>query len=195
MTETLITLSTRHDGERRPGSVGVPIDGVETRLRSDDGAAAQSDGETIGGLEVRGPTLFSGYLGRPDSTAASTSADGWFVTGDAATIGPDGHHRIVGRSSIDIIKTGGFKVGAGEVETVLLGHRAVEEAAVLGAPDDDLGERVVAYVVASGVSADELIGHVAGVLSTHKRPREVRFVDALPRNAMGKVQKQLLADR
>ncbi|MFP5489371.1 MAG: acyl-CoA synthetase, partial [Acidimicrobiia bacterium] len=192
MTETLITLSTRHDGERRPGWVGVPITGVETRLRSEAGDDVPHDGETIGGLEVRGATLFDGYLDLPDTTAASMTRDGWFVTGDAVAIGPDGYHRIVGRSSIDIIKSGGYKVGAGEVESALLSHPSVDEAAVVGVPDDDLGERIVAYVVGHGVDPNALIDHVAALLSTHKRPREIRVVGALPRNAMGKVQKQQL---
>ena len=192
MTETLITLSTRHDGDRRPGYVGMPIAGVETRLRSDSGESVPHDGETIGGLEVSGSTLFSGYLNLPDQTAESMTDDGWFVTGDAVTIAPDGFHRIVGRASIDIIKTGGYKVGAGEVETVLLSHASVDEVAVIGIPDDDLGERIVAFVVGDSVDPDRLIDHVASVLSVHKRPREIRVVDSLPRNAMGKVQKQQL---
>lgn len=196
MTETLITISTRHDGERRPGWVGLPITGVETRLRADDGTPVAHDGETIGGLQMRGPTLFLGYLGQPERTAAEYTDDGWWRTGDAAVIGPDGFHRIVGRASIDIIKSGGYKVGAGEIEAALLGHPAVGEVAVLGLPDDDLGERIVAFVVPTGevgVSTErELIDHVAAALSVHKRPREVRFVDSLPRNVMGKVQKSLL---
>jgi len=192
MTETLITLSTRHDGDRRPGYVGVPIAGVETRLRSESGDPLPHDGETIGGLQVRGETLFNGYLNLPDKTAESMTDDGWFVTGDAVTIGPDGFHRIVGRASIDIIKSGGYKVGAGEVETALLSHPAVDEAAVIGALDDDLGERIVAFVVGDSAAANDLIDHVAGLLSVHKRPREIRVVDSLPRNAMGKVRKQQL---
>jgi fatty acid CoA ligase FadD36 len=192
MTETLITVSTRHDGERRPGHVGVPINGVESRLRTDDGDAAPRDGETIGTLQIRGTTMFDGYLNLPEKTADSYTSDGWFVTGDSATIGPDGMHRIVGRSSIDIIKTGGFKVGAGEVESVLLAHPSVSECAVVGLADTDLGERIVAFVVGEGVEPQVLIDHVADVLSAHKRPREVRVVDTLPRNAMGKVQKTLL---
>ena len=194
MTETLITLSTRHDGERRPGHVGLPITGVETRLRADDGAIVPHDGVTIGGLEVRGSTLFNGYLNLPDKTAESMTDDGWFVTGDAVTIGPDGFHRIVGRASIDIIKTGGYKVGAGEVESALLGHPSVDEAAVVGLDDADLGQRIVAYVVGAAADPALLIDHVAASLSVHKRPREIRVVDELPRNAMGKVQKKLLTD-
>jgi fatty acid CoA ligase FadD36 len=192
MTETLITLSTRADGERRPGHVGLPLAGVRTRLVGDDGAPAPADGTTIGELQVQGPTLFDGYLGRADATAAAFTEDGWFRTGDAATIGPDGIHRIVGRQSIDIIKTGGFKVGAGEVEAVLLGHPGVREAAVVGEPDDDLGQRIVAYVVGDRLAAVDLGAYVAERLSAHKRPRTVHVVDALPRNAMGKVRKDLL---
>ena len=194
MTETLITLSTRAEGERRPGWVGTPIDGVVTRLVADDGMPAPHDGEHIGELWVRGDTLFDGYLGKPDATRDSY-VDGWLRTGDAAVIDAGGFHRIVGRSSIDIIKTGGYKVGAGEVETWLLSHPAVSEVAVVGVTDDDLGQRVVAYVVASSaVEESVLIVHVADSLSAHKRPREIRFVEALPRNAMGKVQKSLLID-
>jgi fatty acid CoA ligase FadD36 len=174
--------------------VGTPIAGVETRLRDDTGAAVAHDGETIGGLEVRGETLFSGYLNLPDTTAESMTDDGWFVTGDAVVIDPGGFHRIVGRASIDIIKTGGYKVGAGEVETALLSHPSVTEVAVVGMPDDDLGERIVAFVVGDSADPGALIDHVASGLSAHKRPREVRVVDSLPRNAMGKVQKRQLRD-
>jgi fatty acid CoA ligase FadD36 len=191
MTETLITLTTRPDGERRPGWVGTPIEGVRTRLVADDGGATPHDGETIGELHVAGETLFDGYLHRADATAAAMDGE-WFRTGDAAVIGPDGFHRIVGRQSLDIIKTGGFKVGAGEVEAVLLGHPSVEEVAVVGAPDDDLGQRIVAYVVGHDIEPSVLIDLVATALSVHKRPREIRVVTELPRNAMGKVQKGLL---
>lgn len=191
MTETLITLSTRAEGERRPGWVGIPIEGVQTRLVADDGSDVAHDGDTIGELYVAGQTLFDGYLGRPDATAAAMDGE-WFRTGDAAVIDADGFHRIVGRQSMDIIKTGGYKVGAGEVETALLGHPSVTDAAVVGLPDDDLGQRIVAYVVGTGIDAAMLIEHVAVTLSVHKRPREVRVVEALPRNAMGKVQKGLL---
>ncbi|GEM30120.1 acyl-CoA synthetase [Nocardia neocaledoniensis NBRC 108232] len=194
MSETMITLSTRADGERRPGWVGTPVRGVQTRLRDESGAPVPHDGESIGGLQVRGPMLFSGYLNRPDATAADWTEDGWFRTGDVAVIDPDGFHRIVGRESIDLIKSGGYRIGAGEIETALLGHPAVAEVAVVGLPDDDLGQRIVAFVVARDGEADaaELIAHVGAQVSAHKRPREVRFVDTLPRNAMGKVQKKLL---
>jgi fatty acid CoA ligase FadD36 len=192
MTETLITVSTRADGERRPGWVGLPIKGVESRFVDDAGQPLTPDGSSIGELEIRGTTMFDEYLNRPDATAESFDGD-WFRTGDAVVIDDGGFHRIVGRQSIDIIKTGGFKVGAGEVEAALMTHPAVVECAVVGASDADLGQRIVAYVVASDVDGTILIEHVAALLSVHKRPREVRIVDALPRNAMGKVQKKLLS--
>ena len=136
--------------------------------------------------------MFDGYLNRPDATAEAFDADGWYRSGDAAVIDGDGMHRIVGRESVDLIKTGGFRVGAGEVETVLLGHPGVDEVAVVGLPDDDLGQRIVAFVVGDA-EPDALINYVAEQLSVHKRPREVRKVDSLPRNAMGKVLKKELA--
>jgi fatty acid CoA ligase FadD36 len=193
-TESLITLSTRADGERRPGWVGLPLTGIETRLVDDDGAPVPHDAETIGRLQVRGPTLFGGYLNRPDATAEAFDTDGWYRTGDAAVVDGDGMHRIVGRESVDLIKSGGYRVGAGEIETALLGHPGVAEAAVVGLPDEDLGQRIVAFVVGDA-QPQELIDYVAQQLSIHKRPREVRVVDTLPRNAMGKVLKKELLTR
>ena len=190
-TESLITISTRVDGERRPGWVGLPLMGIETRLVDENGADLSHDGETIGRLEVRGATLFDGYLNRPDATAEVLSSDGWYRTGDVAVIDGGGMHRIVGRESVDLIKTGGFRVGAGEVETALLGHPGVEEAAVIGVPDDDLGQRIIAFIVGDA-EPDALIEFVAQQLSAHKRPREIRLVDSLPRNALGKVLKKEL---
>jgi malonyl-CoA/methylmalonyl-CoA synthetase len=193
MTETLITISTRADDpDRLPGTVGRPLTAVTTRLTGDDGSLLPHDGATVGELQVRGETVFTGYLGRPDATAASFTPDGWFRTGDMAVIDPDGAHRIVGRASTDLIKSGGYRIGAGEVENALLAHPAVREAAVIGVPDDDLGQRIAAFVVADGVTDVELIDFVALTLSAHKRPRAVRFVESLPRNAMGKVRKDQL---
>jgi fatty acid CoA ligase FadD36 len=191
-TESLITISTRADGERRPGSVGLPLTGVQTRLVDEDGAPVPHDDESIGRLQVSSPTMFDGYLNRPDVTAEVIDADGWYRTGDVAVIDGAGMHRIVGRESVDLIKTGGFRVGAGEIETALLAHPGVAEVAVIGAPDDDLGQRVVAFVVGDA-EPQALIDFVAQQLSAHKRPREVRLVDSLPRNAMGKVLKKELA--
>jgi fatty acid CoA ligase FadD36 len=193
-TESLITLSTRADGERRPGWVGLPLSGIQTRLVDDDGGLVPHDAETIGRLQVRGPTLFDGYLNRPDATAEAFDIDGWYRTGDAAVVDGGGMHRIVGRESVDLIKSGGYRVGAGEIETALLGHPGVTEAAVIGLPDEDLGQRIVAFVVGDA-DPRELIDYVAQQLSVHKRPREVRVVGALPRNAMGKVLKNELLTR
>jgi fatty acid CoA ligase FadD36 len=195
-SESLITVSTRADGERRPGWVGLPLAGVETRLVDDAGELVAYDGETVGKLQIRGATLFDGYLNRPEATAEAFDADGWYRTGDVAVVDGDGMHRIVGRESVDLIKSGGYRIGAGEIETSLLGHPGVQEAAVVGMPDEDLGQRIVAFVVGSSdLAADELINFVANDLSIHKRPREVRLVNALPRNAMGKVvKKQLLSE-
>jgi fatty acid CoA ligase FadD36 len=180
MTETLITVAARADGPRRAGWVGAPIAGVEARVLAEQGE--------IGDLEIRGATLFDGYLGQP----SPLSPDGWFATGDSALVAADGQHRIVGRTKDDLIKTGGYRVGAGEIEAALLDHPSVAEVAVIGVPDDDLGQRIVAYVVGAPIDARVLIDHVARELSVHKRPREVRVVDTLPRNAMGKVQKSHL---
>lgn len=190
-TESLITLSTLAAGERRPGWVGLPLRGVRTRLVSESGDEVIHDGDSIGQLHVQSPTMFDGYLNRADATAEVLGTDGWYRTGDVAVIDPDGMHRIVGRESVDLIKTGGFRVGAGEIETALLGHSGVREVAVIGAPDDDLGQRIVAFVVGD-VSPEALIEYVAQQLSVHKRPRAVRLVDRLPRNAMGKVLKKEL---
>lgn len=188
MTETLITVSGRAGGDLHPGTVGTPLPGIATRIAAEDGAE-------IGELQLTGPTLFSGYLGRPEATAAAYTEDGWFRTGDIAAVGEkDGVHRIVGRASTDLIKSGGYRIGAGEIENALLDHPRVREAAVVGVPDADLGQRIVAFVVAEGVTGAELTDFVAAHLSVHKRPREVRFVEAVPRNAMGKPQKRLLLD-
>ena len=189
-TETLITVSTRAAGERRPGWVGLPLDGMATRLVLDDGSPAPHDGETIGRLQVRTPTIFDGYLNRPEATAEAFDGD-WYRTGDVAVLDAGGMHRIVGRESVDLIKSGGYRVGAGEIETALLGHPGVAEVAVIGVPDPDLGQRIVAFVVGDAAAA-ELISFVAEQLSVHKRPREVRLVQSLPRNAMGKVMKKEL---
>jgi malonyl-CoA/methylmalonyl-CoA synthetase len=195
MTETLMNTAIRADGERRAGTVGPPVDGVELRLVDDDGGVLDvADDETVGEIQVRGPNLFLEYLNRPDATAEAHT-DGWFATGDMATRAEDGYIRIVGRRATDLIKSGGYKIGAGEIENALLEHPGVAEAAVTGAPDDDLGERIVAWIVPAGDEKPgerELADHVARLLTPHKRPREVRYLDELPRNAMGKVTKRAL---
>lgn len=195
LTETLIVCGVRADEGARPGYVGRPLRGVEVRLVDDAGAAIDAhDDATIGEVCVRGPSVLSGYLHRPDVNAEAFDDDGFFRTGDLATRAEDGALRIVGRKSTDLIKCGGFKIGAGEIEAVILEQPGVREVAVVGVPDEDLGERIVAFVVADAErpTSDALIDAVARELAAHKRPREVRFVDDLPRNAMGKVQKAKL---
>lgn len=195
LTETLMNTAIRADGEPAPGTVGPPLAGVKLRLVGDDGRPIDADdGETFGEVEVRGPNLFLGYLNRPDATRAAMR-DGWFRTGDMATRDRRGYVRIVGRRETDLIKSGGYKIGAGEIEAALREHPAVADAAVTGEPDEDLGERVVAWVVLrEGAEAPEpeLIDHVAAQLAPHKRPRVVRFLEQLPRNELGKVQKKRL---
>jgi malonyl-CoA/methylmalonyl-CoA synthetase len=188
LTETLILTAQRAADEPEPGTVGRPLRDTEVRL------TPLPDGEGLGAVEVRGPGLFSGYLNRPDATAASHTADGWFATGDIGRWTASGALALVGRSATDLIKSGGYKIGAGEIENALLEHPRVAEAAVVGVPDPDLGERIVAHVVVAGEAPEEkeLVDHVAALLAPHKRPREVRFTDALPRNDMGKVQKSRL---
>jgi malonyl-CoA/methylmalonyl-CoA synthetase len=185
MTETLILTAARASDEPEPGAVGPPVEGTDVRITGDD---------EMGPVEVRGPSLFDGYLNRPDADAATHTRDGWFATGDIGRWTASGALALVGRSGTDLIKSGGYKIGAGEIENALLEHAGVAEAAVIGVPDEDLGERIVAHVVPAGEppSERELIDHVATLLAPHKRPREVRFTESLPRNDMGKVVKARL---
>ncbi|MFI8005898.1 acyl-CoA synthetase [Streptomyces sp. NPDC086010] len=195
MTETLMNTGVRADGEPRAGTVGPPLPGVELRIVEEDGSVIE-DPASIGEIQVRGPNLFTCYLNRPDATAAAFTEDGFFRTGDMATVDPDGYVRIVGRKATDLIKSGGYKIGAGEIENALLEHPGVREAAVTGEPDADLGERIVAWVVptdpGSPPEAAELADHVARLLAPHKRPRVVHHLDALPRNELGKIMKRSL---
>jgi malonyl-CoA/methylmalonyl-CoA synthetase len=197
MTETLMNAGVRLGDEVIPGRVGPPLPGIQIRLIDEHGATVDSsDDETIGEIAVRGPNLFKGYLGRPDATAESMR-DGWFMTGDLATRDESGSLKLVGRKSTDLIKSGGYRIGAGEIEGALLEHPAVAEAAVTARPDEDLGERIVAWVVTvpgRTATPEELSDHVAHLLARHKRPREVHFLDSLPRNEMGKVMKRSLTN-
>jgi malonyl-CoA/methylmalonyl-CoA synthetase len=182
MSETLLTLSNPLDGERRPGSVGVPLPGVEA-------AVLEPDEHGVGELVVRGPALFRGYWGR---RAPVTDAAGWFATGDLVSVAGDGYVTIRGRRT-ELIITGGHNVYPAEVESVLSRHPGVLEVAVVGVASSEWGETVVAYVVGPADPA-ELAALAADELAPHKRPREVRVVDALPRNAMGKVQRGALRE-
>lgn len=186
LTESLIVTAARPGNERACGRVGHPLPGVGLRI-------AGADESGMGEVQLSGPTLFSGYLHRPEATQAALTDDGWLRSGDLGAWDDSSGLQLFGRMATDLIKTGGFKVGAGEIEDALLAHPAVAEAAVVGEPDDDLGERIVAWVVTRDhVDAETLTAHVAHSLAPHKRPRDVRFIDALPRNALGKVQKAQL---
>jgi malonyl-CoA/methylmalonyl-CoA synthetase len=188
MTELGMALSNPLAGERRPGFVGAPLPGVEVRVVNERGEPVPPG--TVGEIEVRGPNVFLEYWQRPDDTAAAFH-DGWFKTGDTAVL-EDGAYRILGRSSVDIIKTGGFKVSALEIEEELRTHPAIAECAVVGIPDDDWGERVSAAVeLAPGakLTLKALQAWSKARLAPYKVPRALRTVAALPRNAMGKVMK------
>jgi malonyl-CoA/methylmalonyl-CoA synthetase len=192
MTELGMALSNPLHGERRPGFVGAPLPRVEVRIVDEGGvpAAPGSPGE----IEVRGPNVFLEYWRRAEATAAAFR-DGWFRTGDTALV-EDGSYRILGRSSVDIIKTGGFKVSALEIEEELRSHPAIAECAVVGVPDEEWGERVsVAVELSPGgeLTLPALQAWARERLAPYKVPRALRCVAALPRNAMGKVLKKEVA--
>jgi len=185
MTETVMNVSNPYVGERRPGTVGLPLPGVELRL------AGGAEGEVL----LRGPNVFSGYWGNQAATAEAFEAGGWFRTGDLGSFDERGYLRIEGRCK-ELIITGGFNVHPREVEELLLEHPGVAEAAVVGVPSEEWGEQVAAFVVPADPAAppapEELLAYAAERLAGFKRPRVLRYVDALPRNALGKVLKQEL---
>ncbi|MGB2568726.1 AMP-binding protein [Micromonospora citrea] len=188
-TETLVAVTGRADARCAPGVAGTPLPGVQTRILDPDGLPVPADGESVGELSIRGPTLFSGYLGGP----GQVSADGWHATGDLATVAADGSHRIMGRPGADVVRARGRLVHAGQVEEVLLSHPGVRDVAVVGTAHRVLGEQVTAYVVAAeGLTAQVLVDHVGRLLSAGQRPRAVHFVDELPRGAQGRVRKSAL---
>ncbi len=184
MTETIMNVSNPHDGERRPGTVGLPLPGVELRL-------ADGDGEVL----LRGPNVFGGYWRNPEATAEAFDAGGWFRTGDLGSLDERGYLRIEGRSK-ELIITGGYNVHPREVEELLLEHPRVAEVAVVGTPSEEWGEVVTAFVVpadpADPPDPRELLAFAGGRLAAFKRPRLVRYLEALPRNALGKVLKHEL---
>ncbi|QDE71932.1 long-chain fatty acid--CoA ligase [Myxococcus xanthus] len=194
MTETIMNTTNPYEGERRPGTVGVPYPGQEARVVDVRTRQPLPRGET-GEIEVRGPHVFAGYWRRQDATTESFDADGWFRTGDLGDVDADGYLRITGRAR-ELIISGGFNVYPREVEEVLAMHPGVAEVAVLGLPDADLGEQVVAVVVphpgATPPESQSLVDWCKDRLASFKKPRQVVFTDALPRNALGKVQKHLL---
>ena len=184
MTETIMNVSNPYDGERRPGTVGLPLPGVELRL-------ADGDGEVL----LRGPNVFGGYWRNAEATAGAFDQDGWFRTGDLGSLDERGYLRIEGRSK-ELIITGGYNVHPREVEELLLEHPGVAEVAVVGTPSEEWGEVVTAFVVPAdpGDPPDEgeLLGFTGERLASFKRPRLVHYVESLPRNALGKVLKHEL---
>ena len=196
MSETLFTLSNPYE-DRRPGTVGLPVPGCEIRIVDDGEEVAAPD--EMGELRVRSNGMMSGYRGRQAETAASFS-DGWFRTGDVARRGAGGYVTLVGRKSLDVIKSGGFKISAREIEDVLRRHPGVKDVAVVGAPDRVFGQTIVAAVVWQGPAPDEaraleeLSAFCRRHLADYKRPRAVRLLEELPTNALGKVQKHRILE-
>lgn len=192
MTETNMSTSNPYDGERRAGTVGFALPGVETRIRLEGHEVAEG---AIGVLEVRGANVFQGYWQMPEKTAEELLADGWFITGDLAQIDGDGYVSIVGRSK-DLVITGGFNVYPKEVEAVIDAIEGIAESAVIGVPHPDFGEAVVAIVVPkdAAVHVDKITRPLELQLAKFKQPKRVIFVAELPRNTMGKVQKKALRE-
>ena len=194
MTETNMNTSNPYQGARIPGSVGLPLPGVELRIADGDGNPLPQ-GE-IGMIEIKGPNVFQGYWRMPEKTKAEFRKDGFFITGDLGTIGPDGYLRIVGRGK-DLIITGGLNVYPREIESLLDDVAGVEESAVVGLPHDDFGEGVTAFLVLKdGAQLTEagVLDLLCDRLARFKLPKRVIFVDQLPRNTMGKVQKSALRE-
>ncbi len=195
MSEAGMITSNPYDGERRPGTVGFPLPGVEVRV-ADAADQCLPTGEK-GAIQIKGDNVFRGYWRMPEKTKEEFTADGWFRTGDIGVFDADGYLSIVGRAK-DLIITGGYNVYPKEIELVLDELPDVVESAVIGVPHADFGEAVTAVVVATpGVHADEagIISLLKSKMAGYKVPKRVHFVDALPRNAMGKVQKNLLRER
>ncbi len=193
MTEIGMALSNPYDGDRLPGMVGQPLPGVEVRLKSEAGELVTADGEP-GEIQVRGPAVFSEYWNRDEITAKSFD-EGWFRSGDIG-VREKGYYRIMGRQSVDIIKSGGYKISALEIEATLLDHDAISQCAVVGVPDETWGEAVAAAVVlhdGQELSLDSLRSWSQDRLSNYKIPKTLLVVDSLPRNAMGKVIKPAVA--
>ncbi|MEQ8954813.1 MAG: AMP-binding protein, partial [Gammaproteobacteria bacterium] len=194
MTEIGMGISNPYNGERRAGYVGQPLPGVEAQLFDEDDQAVNEEG-TPGEIRIKGDNLFLEYWDNEQATKESFK-DGWFCTGDVAVI-EEGYYRIMGRSSVDIIKSGGYKLSALEIEGVLLTHDAIKEVAVIGVADETWGEAVVAIVAlndGSNLEYDDLKQWCDGKMSSYKIPKSIKIVDALPRNAMGKVTKPALKE-
>ncbi|SLN72377.1 Long-chain-fatty-acid--CoA ligase [Falsiruegeria litorea R37] len=195
MTETNMNTSNPYDGDRRAGTVGFPLPGVELKICDSDGNALPQ-GE-IGEIEVRGPNVFKGYWQMPEKTAAELRENGFFITGDLGRIDEDGYVHIVGRNK-DLIISGGYNIYPKEIELVLDDQPGVTESAVVGVPHPDFGETVVGIIVAEpgqSPDLDAMMGAVRESLARFKHPRKLILMDELPRNTMGKVQKNILRDQ
>lgn len=194
MTETNMNTSNPYDGERRAGTVGFPLPGVSVKICHPETGNELVDGE-IGVLEVKGPNVFSGYWNMPEKTAEELRENGFFITGDLAKIDEDGYIHIVGRSK-DLIISGGYNIYPKEVELALDEEASITESAVIGVPHSDFGEAVVAVVVCHDKAFDaaKVMENIKPKLARYKQPKELIIVDALPRNTMGKVQKNILRD-
>ncbi|MFC4170526.1 malonyl-CoA synthase [Microvirga sp. GCM10011540] len=196
MTETNMNTSNPYDGDRVPGAVGLPLPGVSARITNPDTGELLPINE-IGMIEVKGPNVFKGYWRMPEKTAAEFRPDGYFITGDLGKVDERGYVHILGRSK-DLVITGGFNVYPKEIEDEIDAIPGVFESAVIGIPHDDFGEGVTAVVVRSKsatVDADTILSVLDGRLAKFKLPKRVLFVDDLPRNAMGKVQKNVLREQ
>ncbi|MDG4882320.1 malonyl-CoA synthase [Mesorhizobium sp. WSM4884] len=195
MTETNMNTSNPYDSERRAGTVGFPLPGVSLRIADPETAAPLTQGE-IGMIEVKGPNVFAGYWRMPEKTKAEFRGDGFFITGDLGLIDADGYVHIVGRGK-DLIISGGYNVYPKEIESEIDALAGVSESAVIGVAHPDFGEGVTAVVVrkpGSAISAADIAAAIAGRLAKYKHPKQVIFVDELPRNTMGKVQKNVLRE-
>ena len=193
MTEVGMALSNKINGERRPGSVGVPLPGVEVKLENDEGKTIDNEGEA-GQLLIKGAQVFQGYLNLPDKTKKSFK-DGWFITGDVVML-ERGYYKILGRDSVDIIKSGGYKISALEIEDVLLRNDKIKECAVVGIPDDKWGEIVATAIVVrkETIKTEEIQQWCSSYLSDYKIPRIVEILENLPKNSMGKITKPELKE-
>jgi malonyl-CoA/methylmalonyl-CoA synthetase len=195
MTETNMSTSNPYNGERRAGTVGFPLPGIELKI-TDPATGEELPQGDIGQIEVRGPNVFKGYWNMPEKTAEELRTDGFFITGDLGLVDEDGYLSIVGRNK-DLIISGGYNIYPKEIELVLDEQLGVVESAVVGVPHPDFGETVVGVLVVDSDSVD--IGNIEVAvkeqLARFKHPRQLVIVDALPRNTMGKVQKNLLRDQ
>jgi len=194
MTEAGMITSNPLDGERLAGTVGYPLPDVDVRITDNNGKPLAAG--VTGNIEIRGPNVFGGYWGLPEKTAQDFSADGFFITGDVGVLAADGRLSISGRSK-DLIISGGYNVYPKEVELCLDNIAGIVESAVIGLPHPDFGEGVTAIVVKSDPALDEtrIMQELADRLARYKQPKRIFFLEALPRNSMGKVQKNILRER